>query len=194
MNEDTNPIAAPNDALDAFEELRQSVAMVHAAVLGLTAVREKMPDYSDTLRAMQQHLDDIDERFAKIAAKPALQLTPAVMADEFGKRAVEVRAEDRMLLAEARKELARVVGELETQTRNVAAFVPRAIASEAQKERQLHFGVAGLVSGILLWSFLPGAVARSLPESWGVPQWMADRTLGGSACGVGATKDCGRKE
>jgi len=32
--------------------------------------------------------------------------------------------------------------------------------------------------GILLWSFLPGFVARSLPESWHVPQWMAARTLG----------------
>lgn len=135
MNEHTPPITAPNDALDAFEELRQSVAMIHAAVLGLTAVGEKMPDYSDTLCVMQRHLDDIDERLAKIGAKPALQLTPAVMADEFGKRALDVRAEDRMLLAEARKELARVVGELETQTRHVAAFVPRALASKAQKER-----------------------------------------------------------
>lgn len=140
-----------------------------------------MPDYSDTLRAMQQHLDDIDERLAKFGAKPALQLTPAVMADEFGKRALEVRAEDRALIAQAARELARATGELDGQARHVAAFVPRALSAKAQKERQIHFGIVGVVAGIILWSFLPGAIARSLPDSWGVPQWMADRTVGKSA-------------
>jgi len=34
------------------------------------------------------------------------------------------------------------------------------------------------LSGILLWTILPGAVARSLPESWHVPERMASRMMG----------------
>lgn len=87
--------------------------MIHAAIVGLTAMREKIPDYSETLRTMQARLDRIDQWHAHIADKPALQLTPAVMADEFGKRAVEVRAEDRKTIGEAREALARSLGRVE---------------------------------------------------------------------------------
>jgi hypothetical protein len=30
---------------------------------------------------------------------------------------------------------------------------------------------------MLIWSMLPGTIARSLPESWHVPEWMASRTM-----------------
>ena len=181
MNQPAQPPADPRDAIELLEDVLQSNAMIHVALVGLTAIREKAPDYSETLRGTQERLDSMDNRLGLIEAKPALQLTPAIMADEFGKRALDLRAEDRLLLAEAKKELARVVGELESQTRNVAAFVPSALASKAQKKRQFLFGAVGLVAGILLWSFLPGAVARSLPDSWGVPQWMAERMIGNAA-------------
>ncbi|MDH2130964.1 hypothetical protein N5J77_07490, partial [Sphingobium yanoikuyae] len=49
----------------------------------------------------------------------------------------------------------------------------------AEQERQvIWFGVGGILLGILLWSILLGAVARSLPVSWHVPEWMASRMMG----------------
>lgn len=176
-------LPAPRDALDLLEELREVSAMTHAAVVGLAAMREKTPDYSETLRTMQARLDRIDQWHAHIANKPALTLTPAIMAEEFGKRAIELRAEDYKLIAEMRRDMARSIGELDGQMRNVAAYVPRALTTQAQKDRQIRCGIAGLVAGILLWSFLPGAIARALPDSWGVPQWMAERTIGDAATG-----------
>lgn len=176
-----SPTPPANDAAAAFDQLRSEVSLLHAAIEGLTAAKEKLPDYAPTLRKMEARLDRIDQWHAHIADKPALQITPAVMADEFGKRAVEVRAEDRRLIADMRGEIARAIGELDGQARAVASHVPRALSTQAQKERQIQVGVAGFIVGILLWSFLPGAIARSLPESWGVPQWMAERMIGNAA-------------
>jgi hypothetical protein len=34
-----------------------------------------------------------------------------------------------------------------------------------------------VLAGSLLCATLPGAIARSLPASWHVPEWMAARTM-----------------
>ena len=34
-----------------------------------------------------------------------------------------------------------------------------------------------MLSGILLWSFLPGTIARAVPESWHWPERMAEGML-----------------
>ena len=113
MDPTSHPPAASRDAIELLEEILQSNAMLHAAIVGLTAIREKIPDYSQTLRAMQGRLDEMEVRLGRIEAKPALQLTPAMMADELGKRAVEVRAEDRRSIGEARDALAQSLGRAE---------------------------------------------------------------------------------
>ena len=49
---DQASLSAPSDAATAFEELRREVSLARAAVEGLTAARERIPDYSETLAAM----------------------------------------------------------------------------------------------------------------------------------------------
>jgi len=34
---------------------------------------------------------------------------------------------------------------------------------------------------VLRWSSLPGTIARTMPESWQWPEWMAERALGESS-------------
>ena len=47
-----------------------------------------------------------------------------------------------------------------------------------QKNRQLWFGLGGAAIGILVWSILPGLVAREIaPTSWQWPERIAARTL-----------------
>jgi hypothetical protein len=38
--------------------------------------------------------------------------------------------------------------------------------------------IGGLIAEILLWSIIPGAIARRLPTSWHVSEWMAARVMG----------------
>lgn len=38
-----------------------------------------------------------------------------------------------------------------------------------------------LATGILLWSILPGSIARAMPESWHWPERMAEKVLGESS-------------
>jgi hypothetical protein len=131
------------EAIALLEENLQSHAVLHAAVVGLTAMREKIPDYSETLRAMQARLDAIDVRLGRIEAKPAMQLTPAVMADEFGKRAVEVRAEDRKSIGEARDALWQSVGR--------ADGIMKRLRSTAEQDWWVTWaGMGGLLFGAFL--------------------------------------------
>jgi hypothetical protein len=56
-------------------------------------------------------------------------------------------------------------------------------ARTAAEQRQQLYQVAGgaLLAGILLWSFLPGTIARAMPESWHWPERMAARMVGASS-------------
>jgi hypothetical protein len=58
-------------------------------------------------------------------------------------------------------------------------MIERGRAVERRTRRELIIVVGGVLAGILLWSILPGAVVRSLPESWHAPDWMAARMMGG---------------
>lgn len=51
-------------------------------------------------------------------------------------------------------------------------------ATDKQFELLLWVDAGAFLFGIILWSVLPGAVARSLPEGWHVPEWIATRATG----------------
>ena len=48
----------------------------------------------------------------------------------------------------------------------------------AQNRKALHMAGAGLLAGILLWSILPGTIARAMPENWHWPERMARKAVG----------------
>jgi hypothetical protein len=60
----------------------------------------------------------------------------------------------------------------------IDGIVERSQAADRQWRDKLWSAAGGMIAGILLWSVLSGAVARSLPASWNVPEWMAARTMG----------------
>ncbi|WP_366946487.1 DUF6118 family protein [uncultured Bradyrhizobium sp.] len=51
-------------------------------------------------------------------------------------------------------------------------------AEDEQKRQTWRFAAMGLAAGILLWSILPGTVARAVPESWNWPERMARKAVG----------------
>ena len=159
------------DPAEAFEGLRRELSLLHRAVEGLTAARDNIPDYSETLGSMDQALNTIGARLRQIQESPAVALSPAAVAQEINKAAQTVRAEDRKALDDARDALSRSLGHLDS-------MVTRIRSSDKQFELLLWVGIGAFLCGILLWSVLPGAIARSLPESWHVPEWAAARTMG----------------
>ncbi|BAI98015.1 hypothetical protein Sj15T_24160 [Sphingobium sp. TA15] len=154
------------DPAEAFEGVRRELSLLHRAVQGLTAARDNMPDYSETLGGMDQALKVIGARLRQIEESPAVRLPPAAMAQEINKAAQAVRAEDRKALDEARNVLSRSLGHLDS-------MIGRGRASDKQFELLLWVGISAFLLGMLLWSILPGAIIRSLPEKWHAPEWMA---------------------
>jgi len=167
----TKDLPSQIDPAEAFEAVRHELSLLHNAVLGLTAAREKIPDYSASLAELHTLVDDARRRAAAIQQSPSLQMTVATIAKDVQVAADAVRVEDRRMLEASRTAIDRSVGAID-------AIVRRGQAVDQQQERLIWAACAGLVAGILLWSILPSAIARSLPSSWHVPEWMAARTLG----------------
>lgn len=103
----------PGDAIEAFEKLRREVSLLTSAMEGLTAAKEKIPDYTPTLREVARHLEQIDKQIATMNAKPGIRLTPEAIAVQLANAATTVRAEDRAAIGEAREALARSLGRAE---------------------------------------------------------------------------------
>ncbi len=169
---DNLPESAPaDDITEVFEALRGEVSLTRRAVEGLTAARERVPDYSATLGKMAEALTHAAEGIDRIERSPAVRLSPAALADEIRTASTDARAEDHALLRATRDALMRSIG-------RVDGIVERGQAADRQVRRVIWAGVGGTLGGMLLMAILPGAVARSLPASWHVPEWMAARTLG----------------
>lgn len=168
MTKETTPQI---DAVDAFERVRGELTLLHSAIEGLTAAREKTPDYSATLGNTAHRLGNIDARLAQIEQSRALALSPVELSKEINAAAEAVRSQDRKMLGQARDALTRSLGWVDT-------MIARGQAVERRIERERMIGVGGFVAGALLWSILPGAIIRSLPEDWHAPEWMAARVMG----------------
>ena len=168
MTEEHTP---ETEAAAAFERVGDELSLLRSAIKGLTAAREKAPDYSATLGEMVQALNSLDVRLQQIEQSRALSLSPAKLAEEISAAAGVARAQDQNMLAEARDALNQSLGWIN-------GMIKRGQAVERRTEREWVIAVGGLLAGILLWSILPGAVVRSLPESWHAPEWMAARMMG----------------
>ena len=171
MTDESTQSSPIEDFTRGFEALRGEVSLIRAAVEGLTAARERLPDYSVTLAEMAQALREAAEGIERIEESPAVSLSPSDLTAEIVKASADARAEDRALLRETRDALSRSIGRMD-------GIVERGQAADRQWERIIWASSGGAIAGMLLMSILPGTVARSLPASWHVPEWMAARTIG----------------
>lgn len=168
-NSDTGSPAI--DLAQAFEALRGEVSLTRRALEGLTAARERIPDYSPTLAKLGKQIEVTIAQTEAIRQAPAITLTRDGVAKRMIEASVLVRAEDARLLHETRDALSRSIGKID-------GIVERGQAAARQWRDKLWCAAGGVIAGILLWSVLPGPIARSLPASWHVPEWMAARTMG----------------
>ena len=167
------PEPAPETAAQAFARLDGRIALMSRAVEHLAAERASIdiPDYSATLGQMNTRLAAIAQGLAGIAEKPAMLLTPEGLATRMDAAAEKSRRADSATLREARgahQEAARII-------RDLAGVVRE---KHEQRKRLLWSAGGGVLAGCLLWSFLPGVVARTLPGGWHMPERLARHMVG----------------
>lgn len=168
------PAPEADPAAAAFAHLAEKVELLEAAIAGLAARREAMPDYSETLGIIAHHLNAYGAMVKAMRQSPALQITPQEMAARIAAAGEQARAEDRAVIARARETLDRAAEKLE----RLAVAV---VTTEEQRLHLLFSAVAGAFAGLLFWSFLLDAIARALPQDWRIPEAMATRALGASS-------------
>jgi len=164
---------AGDPAADALARLEGELALMRRAVQHLAAERADIviPDYGPTLTDMAKRMGAIDGSLKSMAGHPAMQMTPDSIGQRIAAAAEAARRIDQDRISQARSDLNHAVQEMRSvmvQARNAA------------EQRQKLYQVAGgaVLAGILLWSFLPGTIARVMPESWHWPERMAARMVG----------------
>ena len=166
---------AGDPAAEAFTRLEGEMALMSRAVQHLAAERADIviPDYGATLTDMTKRIGSISESLKGMAGHPAMQMTPDDIGQRIAAAAESSRRTDQERISQARSGLHHATQEMRSVT---------AHARTAAEQRQQLYQVAGgaLLAGILLWSFLPGTIARMMPESWQWPERMAARMLGES--------------
>lgn len=165
-DEDIDPAAA------AFTRLEEEMALMRRAVQQLAAERADIviPDYDPTLKEMAKQLGAVGGYLKSMTAHPAMQLTPETVADRIAGAAQSARRADQDQIVQSRTEL-------QHATRELRAIANSVRTSADQRAIVIRAGLASALAGALVWSFLPGAIARALPDSWHLPERMATRML-----------------
>jgi hypothetical protein len=162
---DVEPVSDP--ASTAFDSLRGELALLRRCVEQLAAERN---DFRPTIEELVERQDNVAGWLKHFSELPTTKLTPAQFAHDFSVATEHLRAEDREAVVEADRAIQRAVGRID-------GIIGRGYTIVEQRRRVLQSALAGAGAAVFLWSIIPGVIARTLPESWHVPEWMAMRTM-----------------
>ncbi|QJU57399.1 hypothetical protein HL653_05975 [Sphingomonas sp. AP4-R1] len=171
MDQDSTPRPDASLAEHAFGELRGEISLLRRAIERLTDERISQSDYTPSLEELSKRLDVLTDWARSIAKQPALQLTPEKVGRGIADAGMTHREADRQLLQ-------RAVNGMDASVSHIDGLIARARNADAQDRELRRNRIAFGVSGMLLFSILPGAIARSLPVSWAIPERIAARMLG----------------
>ena len=171
MTQDNTSTVDASLAAHAFGELRAEISLLRRAVERLTDERTSQPDYAPSLEAISKRLEDVCVWAQRVSEKPALKLTPGSLASEIAAAAASSRAQDQRLLE-------RSTAAMDAASARIDAMIARSRSVSEQDRELLWNRIAFAVAGIVTFAILPGAIARSLPVSWAVPERIASRMLG----------------
>ncbi|GAA5059183.1 hypothetical protein GCM10023208_26240 [Erythrobacter westpacificensis] len=173
LEPERDAVEESDPATEAFARLEGEMAMVRHTVQNMARERADIviPDYTATLSQMASQLAQVSKTLTAIGNKPAIELTPEDVAVQIKRASLDMLRDASDLFRHGRKDLDLATGRL-------AAIVGRVRAEDEQKRQTWRFAGVGLAAGILLWSILPGTIARAMPESWQWPERMARRAVG----------------
>lgn len=159
-------------ASEAFARLEGEMAMVRHTVQNMARERADIviPDYNATLGQMAGQLEQVSDRLADIGNKPAIEMTPEDIAAQIKRASLDIQRDTSDLFRQGRRDF-------DSATAQINAIVGR-VRDEAEQKRQTwRFAGVGALVGILVWSVLPGTIARAVPESWHWPERMARKAV-----------------
>ena len=172
-NPEPEAVTETDPATEAFARLEGEMAMVRHTVQNMARERADIvvPDYTATLGQMADQLAQVSRTLDTIGSKPAIELTPEDIAVQIKRASLEMLRDTSDLLRQGRRDFDSATGQLN-------AMVGRVRTEAEQKRLTWRFAGMGLATGILLWSILPGTIARAMPESWHWPERMARIAVG----------------
>lgn len=172
MDNDDRTTEPLDPAAAAFSRLEGEIALMRRAVENLAAEKANIdvPDYSATLAQMAEHMDAANDILQDIVGKPAWDMTPESVARRMDQAARSARQSDREQIAAAETRYDHAM-------RDLTNVVASARSASYQREYLRWAACGGVLAGCLLWAIVPGPIARSLPESWHMPEKIAMRTL-----------------
>src|SRR3546814_273927 len=178
-----HPQPPTGTAAEAFARLDDRVASLDGRIALMVRAVEHMaaerlnieiPDYTPTLEKTNAWLAAIIKRLKAIEDAPALDMTPEDMGARIDAAARNARETDRANVQQAQQNQAGAVQALHQ-------IIGHARTRQSQREHLLWGIGGGVLAGCLLWSFLPGVIARAMPESWRWPERIAARTIGAAS-------------
>jgi hypothetical protein len=167
-------------AAEAFARLDDRVAGLDGRIALMVRAVEHMaaerlniaiPDYNPTLEKTNAWLANILQRLDMIEGAPALSVTPETIGSRIAAVAHKAREDDEASIRRMREGQRDAVQALRQ-------IIGQARTRQGQRQHLLWGIGGGVLAGCLLWSLLPGMVARSAPESWHWPERLARRTIG----------------
>lgn len=165
------PASEQGTAAQAFTQLAEKVAMLEAAIAGLSAKREAMPDYSETLGEIAALLEKIRKAINTLAHRPAMEITPDAMAGQILAAGAKARAADSAIIAQARDRMDKAAARIE--------YLEGKVRTRAQQRwHMVHTGIGTTLAVSLLWLIYPGWAASLAPDGWNWPERVARRTIG----------------
>ncbi|MAF63242.1 MAG: hypothetical protein CL680_17520 [Blastomonas sp.] len=153
----------------ALDAVARRLAGITAAVDGFAERQQDLlgRDYSEDLGLIQQSCEDFRNAIDALAQKPALALTPEMIARQIEAAGQGARRDANQALAAAQGSLQSSIAALSRVTASVRA---------AQRQNQMLAGATGLAL-ILGWvggCIIPPAIDWVVPEAW---QWPEKRAM-----------------
>lgn len=161
-----------DEAGKAFDKLRREVTTLRLAVEKLADEPAKIviPDYTETLEGVAEQMQATADQLANWAEKPALRLTPQALSDAIVKAGSDARAGDHTALTKA-------TIAIQKEAEILSATLAGARTATEQRRLLHRTAYGGALAGAIMWATFAGVIARSLPESWHLPERMAARTV-----------------
>jgi hypothetical protein len=152
---ETNTVADP--AAQAFEALRQEIALLRRAVTGLAADQSsiEVPDYSETLATISRMVSSVGKRLVALSETPAFGYTPQDWSRATELASEQARRKDRETITLSGEILRKTTEDL---TRSLMS------AREAARQQRLLLwaGGGGIAAGMLLWALCVGPAIRAI--------------------------------
>ena len=158
----------PNDPAAAFERMSRKLAGLTAAVEGFAARQQELHarDYGPDLARIHDRQEGMGNAIDSLRERPAMALTPEVIASQIKAAGERVRADDHTAWRDACQEQRQAADDL------------KAIVISVRDARVWRWWIGAAAAGafalgIILCAIVPGAVDRSMPASWHWPERRA---------------------